>query len=205
MINHETQAADGRSARRWGTGAALVATGLAGCVIIAGAMGASANAATTTPSPAAISGTAGGATGGTGAPGTRPQHPVGDPSTPQRSDESLLTGDTAAQVTAAALATYPNATIARVETDSDGVYEAHVVTTAGDRIIVQVGQDFTVTGTQQPGTGGPGGGHGAPGNDAPRVDPDPNDNHGPGTSHPGGGRAGSPSTSGSAATPGSTA
>ena len=204
MIDHETQAADGRSARRWGTGAALVAAGLAGGVIIAGAMGAAANAATTSPAPAATSGTTGGATGGSGATGTMPQHPTGDQSKPQRSDESLLTGDTAAKVTAAALATYPNATIQRVETDSDGVYEAHIVTTAGDWIIVQVGKDFTVTGTQQPGMGGPGGGHGGPGNGAPGVDPDPNDNDGPGTSNPGGSRPGSSSTSGSTATPSST-
>ena len=208
MIDHETQAAERRSARRWGTGAALVAAGLAGGVIIAGAMGASANAATTTPSPAATSGTTGGATGGSGATGTTPQHPTGDQSKPQRSDESLLTGDTAAKVTAAALATYPNATIQRVETDSDGVYEAHVVTAAGDWVIVQVGKDFTVTGTQQPGMGGPGGGpgggHGGPGNGAPGVDPDPNDNDGPGTSNPGGSQPGSSSTSGSTATPSST-
>jgi hypothetical protein len=204
MIDHETQAADGRSARRWGTGAALVAAGLAGGVIIAGAMGAAANAATTSPAPAATSGTTGGATGGSGATGTMPQHPTGDQSKPQRSDESLLTGDTAAKVTAAALATYPNATIQRVETDSDGVYEAHVVTAAGDWVIVQVGKDFTVTGTQQPGMGGPGGGHGGPGNGAPGVDPDPNDNDGPGTSNPGGSQPGSSSTSGSTATPSST-
>ena len=204
MIDHETQAADGRSARRWGTGAALVAAGLAGGVIIAGAMGAAANAATTSPSPAATSGTTGGATGGSGATGPMPQHPTGDQSKPQRSDESLLTGDTAAKVTAAALATYPNATIQRVETDSDGVYEAHVVTAAGDWVSVQVGKDFTVTGTQQPGMGGPGGGHGGPGNGAPGVDPDPNDNDGPGTSNPGGSQPGSSSTSGSTATPSST-
>jgi len=204
MNYHETEAADGRSARRWGTGAALVAAGLAGGVIIAGAMGAAANAATTSPSPAATSGTTGGATGGSGATGTMPQHPTGDQSKPQRSDESLLTGDTAAKVTAAALATYPNATIQRVETDSDGVYEAHVVTAAGDWVIVQVGKDFTVTGTQQPGMGGPGGGHGGPGNGAPGVDPDPNDNDGPGTSNPGGSQPGSSSTSGSTATPSST-
>jgi len=205
MNYHETEAADGRSARRWGTGAALVAAGLAGGVIIAGAMGAAANAATTSPSPAATSGTTGGATGGSGATGTMPQHPTGDQSKPQRSDESLLTGDTAAKVTAAALAKYPNATVQRVETDSDGVYEAHIVTTAGDWIIVQVGKDFTVTGTQQPGMGGPGGGHGGPGNGAPGVDPDPNDNDGPGTSNPGGSQSGSSSTSGSTATPSSTA
>ena len=50
------------------------------------------------------------------------------------------------------------ATIERVETDSDGVYEAHIVTADGQRVIVQVGKAFTVTGTQS--DGGPGGGHG---------------------------------------------
>ena len=210
MIDHDTQAATHRSARRWGTGAALVAAGLAGGVIIAGAMGASANAATSSPSPAATSGTSGatGATGGSGAATTTPQHPTGDKSKPQRSDETLLTGDTAAKVTAAALATYPGATIQRVETDSDGVYEAHIVTTAGDWVIVQVGKDFTVTGTQQPGQGGPGGHKGpgdGPGNGPGNgVDPDPNDNDGPGTSNPGGSQPGSSSTSGSTATPSST-
>lgn len=204
MIDHGTQAAERRSARRWGTGAALVAAGLAGGVIIAGAMGASANAATTTPSPAATSGATSGATGGRGATPTTPQHPTGDQSKPQRCDETLLTGDTAAKVTAAALARYPNATVQRVETDSASVYEAHIVTTAGDWIIVQVGKDFSVTGTQQPGPGGPGG-YGGPGTGAPGVDPDPNDNDGPGSSSPGGSQPGSSSTSGSTATPSSTA
>ena len=75
--------------------------------------------------------------------------------------EKLLSGDTAAKVKAAALAKYPNATVQRVETDSDGVYEAHVVTKAGDEMIVQVGKDFAVTGTQTGGgPGGPGGRHG---------------------------------------------
>lgn len=83
-----------------------------------------------------------------------------DPSKSMRSDEKLLTGTTAAKVRAAALAKYPNATVQRVETDSDGVYEAHIVTTGGDQVIVQVGTDFTVTGTQ---TGGHGGDHGGPG------------------------------------------
>jgi hypothetical protein len=77
-----------------------------------------------------------------------------DPSKSIRPDEELLTGSTAQKVRDAALAKYPNATIQRVETDSDGVYEAHIVTAAGDELIVQVGEDFTVTGTQ---TGGPGG------------------------------------------------
>ena len=97
-----------------------------------------------------------------------------DPSKSQRSDEKLLTGTTAAKVKAAALEKYPNATIERVETDSDGVYEAHIVTTAGDHVIVQVGKDFAVTGTQTggPADGGPGGpGHGDGDGDGPGAPP----------------------------------
>ncbi len=71
-----------------------------------------------------------------------------DESQPQRSDEELLTGDKADQVQAAALAEYPGATVLRVETDSDGVYEAHLVTSDGQPINVAVDASFTVTGTQ---------------------------------------------------------
>jgi hypothetical protein len=39
------------------------------------------------------------------------------------------------------------------------VYESHIVTTDGQHVIVQVGKDFAVTGTQ---TGGGGHGHGGP-------------------------------------------
>ena len=76
--------------------------------------------------------------------------------------ETPLTGTTADQVKAAALAKYPGATIVRLETDSDGVYEAHVTTTAGAELIVQVDKSFTVTGTQ---TGG-GGDHDGDGPDS---------------------------------------
>ncbi|MCW2617852.1 MAG: hypothetical protein JWR28_1001, partial [Modestobacter sp.] len=82
----------------------------------------------------------------------------GDPSQPQRSDEQLLTGDTKTQVEAAVLAKYPGATIERTESDSDGVYESHVVTTDGQHLIVQVGADFAVTGTDSGGHGGRSGG-----------------------------------------------
>ncbi len=105
-----------------------------------------------------------------------------DPTKSMRSDEELLTGSTAEKVTAAAMAKYPDATIQRVETDSDGVYEAHMVTADGQQVIVQVGEDFTVTGTQ---TGGPGGGRGGPG--------DHRDDHGAA-----GGPSGAPTQSGSA-------
>lgn len=89
-----------------------------------------------------------------------------DPSKSVRPDEHLLTGATASKVRAAALAKYPGATIQRVETDSDGVYEAHIVTKAGQPVIVQVGKNFTVTGTDTGGPGMPGGGAGATGRSA---------------------------------------
>ncbi len=87
-----------------------------------------------------------------------------DPSKPMRSDETLLTGDVAAKVTAAAKAKEPTATIERVETDSDGVYEAHMVRADGTHIVVQIDKSYTVTNVHEGGAGGPGGkgGQGAP-------------------------------------------
>ena len=78
-----------------------------------------------------------------------------DPSKPMRSDETLLTGDVAAKVSAAARKKEPTATIQRVETDSDGVYEAHMVRTDGTQVIVQVDKAYAVTGVQVMGQGGP--------------------------------------------------
>src|SRR3954447_4051618 len=75
-------------------------------------------------------------------------------------DETALTGTTAAKVRAAALAKYPGASIERVETDADGVYEAHLTTTAGDDLIVQVDESFTITGTETGRGHGGLGGHG---------------------------------------------
>src|SRR3954453_16448965 len=78
-------------------------------------------------------------------------------STTGHSGETALTGTTATKVKAAALAKYPGATIERVETDSDGVYEAHLTTKAGDEITVEVNKSFAVTGTETGGHGGHGG------------------------------------------------
>lgn len=64
------------------------------------------------------------------------------------SGETALTGTTADKVKAAALAKYPGATVERVETDSDGVYEAHLTTKAGDEVTVEVDKSFAVTGTE---------------------------------------------------------
>jgi hypothetical protein len=71
-----------------------------------------------------------------------------DESQPQRSDEQLLTGTDAEKAKAAALAKYPGATIQRVETDSDGVYEAHLITADGKRVTVEMDKDFKVTGEE---------------------------------------------------------
>ncbi|WP_138735294.1 hypothetical protein [Modestobacter excelsi] len=128
--------------QRWTGGAGLVAAGVVAGGILAGTL--SANAAE-----------------GTTATDSTSSESAVDPSQPQRSDEQLLTGDTKTEVEAAVLAQYPGATIERTETDSDGVYESHVVTADGDHLIVQVGEDLTVTGTDS----GGGHGHGAPDDD----------------------------------------
>jgi hypothetical protein len=64
----------------------------------------------------------------------------------QRSDETLLAGDTAAKVTAAAKAKVPGGTIVRVETDADGnaLYEAHMTKADGTPVTVYVDRDFNV-------------------------------------------------------------
>jgi hypothetical protein len=131
--------------KRAAGGAGLVAAGLVAGGILAGTLGA--NAATDTTTTADNSTT----------------EPV-DPSQPQRPDETLLTGDTKASVEKAVLAAYPGATIERTETDSDGVYESHIVTSDGQHLIVQVDTSFAVTGTQTGGGGG--GGHHGPDGDA---------------------------------------
>lgn len=89
-------------------------------------------------------------------------HMQGDPSKPMRSDETLLTGTTKDKVTSAVKAKYPSATFQRVETDSDGVYEAHVLLD-GKPSIVKVGKDFTVTGTESMPAPPPGAGSSANG------------------------------------------
>jgi len=104
-----------------------------------------------------------------------------DPSKPMRSDETLLTGDVAAKVTAAAEAKEPTATIDRVETDSDGVYEAHMVRTDGTHITVQLDAAFAVTAVQE---GGPGGSGGPGGRDGDHDDDGPEGQQGGSTSTP---------------------
>jgi len=80
-------------------------------------------------------------------------------------NETPLTGATADKVKSAALAKYPGATVESLTTDSDGVYEANIVTTAGKHLIVQVDKNFAVTGTETRGGRGGHGGHRGHGDD----------------------------------------
>ncbi len=141
-----TRAEESRSAlARWGRPGAFAAAGLVAGGLLAGSLTASAadsNGSTTTPGYP--SGSQPGSTGST------------DQSQPQRSDEKLLTGTTADKVEKAALAKNPGATVVRIETDSDGVYEAHLTKADGTPLTVEVDKSFTVTGLEQ---GGFGGGH----------------------------------------------
>jgi uncharacterized membrane protein YkoI len=68
-----------------------------------------------------------------------------------RSDETVLTGETAAKVRAAALAKAPGATVDRLETDGDGnaAYEAHITKADGSRITVYVNKQFSVVKVEQ--------------------------------------------------------
>jgi hypothetical protein len=138
--------------RRIGGLAALVAGGVVAGGILAGTLTASADDGTETP-------------GATATQEGVPSNPnPGDPSQRQRSDETLLTGSTAQQVKDAVLAKYPGATFVRVETDSDGVYEAHITKADGTPLTVELDKSFAITGEEQMGgMGGPGHGHGGDG------------------------------------------
>jgi uncharacterized membrane protein YkoI len=133
---------ENRKLTRWGTGAAMLAAGVVAGGVLAGSL--TANAAGTDDTTSRTTSTQ-----------QAPLNP-GDPTKSQRADETLLTGDTAAKVKAAALAKYPGATIQRVETDSDGVYEAHLVTKDGTPVTVELDKSYEVTGTEAMG------GHGGP-------------------------------------------
>lgn len=115
---------------------------------------ANAENSTATPSPTSSSQPA--------APGNGPMGPG--------AGETPLTGTEAEKVTAAAQEAVPGGTILRVETDSDGVYEAHVRKADGTEVVVAVDKDFTVTGVQEFGGRG---GHGGPGmNETPLTGAD---------------------------------
>jgi len=123
-----------------------VAVGVAGGSYgIAGAASGSGGSSTTTTTAAPAAATS------TAAPSTAA--PWGH----QRSDETLLTGDTASKVRELALAKVPGGTIVRVETNADGhaAYEAHMVDAAGNPVTVYVDTSFNVLSVESGGPGGP--------------------------------------------------
>ena len=69
----------------------------------------------------------------------------------QRSDETLLTGDAASKVTAAAKARVSGGTIVRVETDANGnaAYEAHMTDANGSPVTVYVNKSFDVVSVER--------------------------------------------------------
>jgi uncharacterized membrane protein YkoI len=97
---------------------------------------------------AAIAGAASGGGSSEDSNAATGSRPAGLP--PQRSDERLLSGDTAARVRAAALANVSGGTIERVETDADGhaLYEAHMRKADGSRVTVYVNKSFDVVAVQ---------------------------------------------------------
>jgi uncharacterized membrane protein YkoI len=68
----------------------------------------------------------------------------------QRSDETPLTGDALAKVTAVAEAQVPGGTVVRVETDADGnaKYEAHMTKADGTPVTVYVDANYNFVSVQ---------------------------------------------------------
>jgi hypothetical protein len=113
-------------------GAAVLAATLTGGAVGASVLGGTASAQSTDSSSSTSS--------------SAPQH---DPSQAGHTfngiTETLLTGDTAAQVTAAAQVAVSDGTIDRVENDAEGAtYEAHMTKADGSHVTVKVNADFTV-------------------------------------------------------------
>ena len=143
--------------RRWSlqrvTALGAIAVGLmAGSYGIASAAGGS-SSSSSTPSASGV------AVSAAASPPTA-QAPWGG----QRSDETPLTGDTAAKVRELALAEVPGGTVVRIETDADGnaAYEAHVTKADGTPVTVYVDKQFEVVSVQTGMPGGPGPAHADP-------------------------------------------
>jgi hypothetical protein len=122
---------------------AAIVTGVAlGSYGIAAAASGSSSSSKSTTTAAAPSTTAAPAQA-QAPPGATAQNPWGH----QRSDETLLTGDTATKVQQVAVAKVGSgATVVRVETDADGhaPYEVHMVKSDGTPVTVYVDKSFSV-------------------------------------------------------------
>ena len=125
-----------------------VRAGRLGRIVVAGALAAGAAIGGYSIAGAATSSTSSSDSSSTRAPAATPDaggrfNPM-DPSH-GAPGETLLTGDTAAKVKAAAEKAVSGGTAFRVETDSEGSpYEAHVSKTDGTQVTVKVDSDFKV-------------------------------------------------------------
>jgi hypothetical protein len=122
---------------------AVIGAAFAGSTLLGGALGASligsaatADTTSTTSTPAATS----------TAPAPAPRDPHQGGHMANGVTETLLTGDTATKVQAAAQAAVPDGTILRVENDAEGSpYEAHMSKADGSQVTVKVDSNFKVT------------------------------------------------------------
>jgi hypothetical protein len=129
-------------------GGVIVLSTLGGGALGAALLNGSASAQTDTPTTTAPSSSS---SPSSSAPeqGLPPRDPSKGGHTANGITEEVLTGDTAAQVTAAAQAAMPGATIERVENDAEGaVYEAHMVKSDGSHVTVKLDASFNVTGIE---------------------------------------------------------
>ena len=130
---------------------AIIGLGLAGSTLLGGVIGASLiGTASAADNTSTSSTTAPAAAHPQAAPGPGQGPANVDPSkgghTANGITETLLTGDTADKVTAAAKAAVPDGTIQRVETDAEGSpYEAHMTKSDGSMVTVKVDSSFKVT------------------------------------------------------------
>ena len=100
-----------------------------------------------------VASAASGSSSGSSTTATAPAAPPAAGAAPwghHRSDETLLTGDALAKVTAIANEKVTGGTIARVETDADGVakYEAHMTKADGTPVTVYVDANFQFVSVQ---------------------------------------------------------
>lgn len=128
-------------------GAATLGIGL-GAAGLASAASTTTDSSTTVVADSSTADTTGTSSGDTlTPPADRPQ--LDPASVPNGPGETVLTGDEAAKVTAAAEAAEPGATVIRVETDSSGhAYEAHVQLSDGTYKTLYFDESFAADGSE---------------------------------------------------------
>jgi hypothetical protein len=139
IVNQPHRPSTASRRRRIGLTAGLLGAGVAAGALLATALGANAESASTSGSLSAASTSA-----SPGKPSRSPNDDRG--SGPVRDDEKSVSASTAATLKAAALKAVPGGTVYRVETDAgDAAYEAHMTKADGTEVTVKFDQDLKVT------------------------------------------------------------